>query len=57
MDWIGRPLNRIAPPDTGCTPEIARSKVVLPAPLLPTSVTISPAATLSDAPCSTSIRP
>jgi hypothetical protein len=45
------------PAEIGCTPEMARSKVVLPAPLAPTSVTISPAATSSETPCSASMRP
>src|SRR5690606_36794791 len=37
-------------------PEISRNSVVLPAPFLPTKVTISPAITLIDTPCSASIR-
>src|ERR1700692_3633782 len=36
--------NMIRPPEIGCTPEMARIRVVLPAPLAPTRVTISPAA-------------
>ena len=55
--WIGLPSNVIAPPVIGCTPEIARSSVVLPAPLLPTSATISPFATSSETSRSTAMRP
>ena len=54
---IASPPRRIVPDRIGCTPEIARSSVVLPAPFDPTSATISPASTLSDTPCSTSMRP
>jgi hypothetical protein len=41
----------------GCTPEIARSKVVFPAPLAPTRATISPLRTSIETPCKTSMRP
>src|SRR6516165_1344709 len=51
------PSNRIMPAVTGCTPEIARSNVVLPAPLAPIRVAIWPAPTLIDTPCRTSMRP
>jgi hypothetical protein len=52
-----RSSNTIRPPEIGCTPEIARIKVVLPAPLAPTRVTISPAATVNETPCSAWMRP
>ena len=48
--WAGRPVMsrpaRVTFPDDGRTrPEMARSVVVLPAPLLPISATTSPSAT------------
>ena len=49
---IGEPAKTIEPSVTGCTPEIARNSVVLPAPFEPTSVTISPSRTSSEMPCS-----
>ena len=55
--WISRPLNRIRPVRGGTIPEIERSVVVLPAPLAPISVTISPSRTSSEMPLSASIEP
>ena len=44
------PRRRTCPFDAGVSPEIVRSVVVLPAPLLPMRVTISPSSMLSDTP-------
>ena len=51
------PLRRIAPPLAGCTPEIVRNNVVLPAPLAPTSATSSPLPTRKSTPASAGMRP
>ena len=42
---------------TRCTPDRARSNVVLPAPLAPTSATSSPSATRRSMPFSAGMRP
>ena len=42
---MSSPSKRTVPALAGCTPEIVRSSVVLPAPLAPTSATSSPSAT------------
>src|SRR4051812_36117331 len=60
--WLGNrsiavSSKRIEPAVTGWTPEMARNSVVLPAPLAPTRLTISPRPTVSETPCSTSMRP
>ena len=60
--WAGvrvmsRPSNVIWPWETGRTPEIALSVVVLPAPFAPMSVTISPSSTVNDRPLRASMRP
>ena len=45
-------------PDAGCMrPEMVRNVVVLPAPLLPMSATISDLSTMSDTPWSACTRP
>ena len=51
-DW---PSKVMAPPVDTC-PAMARSSVLLPAPLAPTTATISPRPTSSDTPCS-ALRP
>jgi len=51
------PWKRICPELTGRIPEIVRSVVVLPAPLLPISVTTSPSSTVKEMPLSASILP
>src|SRR5262245_49617892 len=56
-----RPCNRcpakmIVPSEAGTNPEIQRSVLVLPAPLLPRRATISPCMTLSDIPRTASAR-
>src|SRR4029079_17386165 len=45
---IGSPSKPIAPAAAGRIPEMTRIKVVLPAPLLPTSATTSPRFTSSE---------
>ncbi len=52
-----RPWKVILPLAIRTTPEIALSKVLLPAPLAPTMVTISPSPTVRSIPWRTSIRP
>ena len=52
-----RPSKRIAPARAGVSPMIERTVVVLPMPLRPISVTISPGAIASDTPNSTWLRP
>src|SRR5215469_12277344 len=52
-----RPLNAIAPPKRGTSPEMALSVVDLPAPLAPISATISPALTCISRPRSAGIGP
>src|SRR3989338_2610720 len=54
---IACPRKRIWPWRVGTSPEIVRSAVLLPAPLLPMSVTISPRVTCRRTPCSTAARP
>jgi hypothetical protein len=49
---MSRPSNRIAPDAIGRRPDTARMVVVLPAPLAPTSATISPSFTSTLMPCS-----
>ena len=49
--------SRTSPVLGASRPESARSVVVLPAPLLPSSVTISPSATLNDTPFKAWISP
>jgi hypothetical protein len=51
------PSKRIVPARAGVSPMIERTVVVLPMPLRPMSVTISPGAILSDSPNSTWERP
>src|SRR6185503_2635949 len=60
--WLGipsidLPCSRIDPAVTGWTPDTVHSNVVLPAPLAPMRLTISPELTSSETPCSASIRP
>ena len=57
MSWAGsrvmsRPSNVTRPEREGITPEMVRSSVVLPAPLAPIRVTISPASAHSVTPFS-----
>src|SRR5215217_5154310 len=54
---MSRPSNLTAPVRRGTSPMIARSVVVLPAPLRPMTQTASPAATVSDTPCRMWLRP
>ena len=54
---ISRPSKVMRPLDTGRTPEIVLRVVVLPAPLAPMSVTISPSSTVTDTPLSASTLP
>jgi hypothetical protein len=54
---MSAPSKRTQPEATGCTPDIARSSVVLPAPLAPTSATSSPAFTPRSTPFSAGMRP
>ena len=51
------PSSTTDPDQVSSTPEMARSRVVLPAPLAPNTDTISPSSTDSETPCSTSRRP
>jgi hypothetical protein len=51
------PVEGDVPGARGTSPEMARSVVVLPAPLPPMSVTIWPASTLSVTPCSAWMPP
>jgi hypothetical protein len=51
----GSPCHSMRPRRSGSRPEIARSVVVFPAPLLPMRATASPARTSSDRPC-TAVR-
>jgi len=44
-------------PEQGCTPEIARRRVDLPAPFAPTSATSSPSSTFRSMPESAWMRP
>ena len=50
MPVMSSPSKVMRPLVTGRTPEIVLSVVVLPAPLAPMSVTISPSSTWSDTP-------
>src|SRR5262245_43649810 len=50
-------MKRMAPARAGVSPMIERTVVVLPMPLRPISVTISPGAICSDTPNSTLLRP
>src|SRR3954471_12732442 len=54
---MSRPVNLTLPVRCGTSPMIARSVVVLPAPLRPMTQTASPAATVSDTPCRMWLRP
>ena len=54
---MSRPSSTILPAAGRSKPEIARSVVLLPAPLLPTSATIDPRATSSDTRSSTPTWP
>jgi hypothetical protein len=54
---MSRPPKRTCPAFTGSNPDSARSMVVLPAPLGPSSATTSPEATSKSMPCSTRIFP
>ena len=56
-DLMSRPSNNTWPSATGRTPLMVFSVVVLPAPLAPMSVTISPAATVKEMPFSASTLP
>ena len=51
------PSKRTSPPAAGTRPVMARSVVVLPAPLAPMSVTISPCPSVSETPFSAWIAP
>jgi len=53
----GLPSKRTSPANGTSTREIVLSVVLLPAPLAPSSATISPAATSSEMPRSASISP
>ncbi len=60
--WAGivvmsRPSNSIRPALGRSSPWIVRSVVVLPAPLAPSRVTISPSKTSSEMPCSAWMLP
>ena len=55
--WIFCPAKRISPLTGAIRPDIARSVVVLPAPLEPSSVTISPSSTDRSSPFNTSPAP
>ena len=55
--WSGWPLKLTVPRRAFTRPRIVRSVVVLPAPLAPISVTISPASTASEIPRSARILP
>ena len=54
---ISWPSKRIEPAIAGVSPMIERTVVVLPMPLRPISVTISPGAMASEMPNSTWLRP
>ncbi len=54
---MSSPSKVMVPPESGRIPEIARMVVVLPAPLAPISVTISPCSTVRDTSDSAWIRP
>src|SRR3979411_393701 len=54
---MSRPPKRTCPALTGSNPDSARSMVVLPAPLGPSSATTSPGDTVKSIPCSTRILP
>jgi len=54
---MSRPPNRIVPVRARTQPEMVMSVVVLPAPLAPMSVTISPPSTDRLMPCSASMLP
>ncbi len=54
---MSRPSKRIVPARAGVKPMIERTVVVLPMPLRPISVTISPGAIGSETPNSTWLRP
>ena len=54
---ISWPAKRIEPAIAGVSPMIERTVVVLPMPLRPISVTISPAEMASETPNSTWLRP
>ncbi len=51
------PSNRMEPALAGCTPDMAHIRVVLPAPLAPTSETSSPSPTSRSMPLSAWMRP
>jgi len=54
---MSSPSNRIAPAVAGVRPMIERTVVVLPMPLRPMRVTISPGAMVSEMPNSTRLKP
>ncbi len=54
---MSRPSNHTLPVATGRTPEMAFMVVVLPAPLAPMRVTISPSSTSTDNPLMAWMRP
>src|SRR3954469_21747206 len=54
---MSRPSKRTCPVRPGTSRMMARSVVVLPAPLRPMTQTASPAATVSDTPCRMWLRP
>jgi hypothetical protein len=54
---MSRPSKRIVPAAAFTKPLIARSVVVLPAPLAPISATISPSPTVSETSSSAVMRP
>ena len=55
--WISSPRKTMVPEDGRRIPEIVLSVVVLPAPLAPIMVTISPSLTSSEMPLRTSMGP
>ena len=54
--WMGLPAKRTSPV-VGTRPQTARSVVVLPAPLAPSSVVIVPSSRLKLMPCKTGVGP
>jgi len=54
---ISSPSSQMLPAAARSSPEIARRALVLPAPFAPISVTICPASTRREMPCSASMAP
>ena len=51
MPFMRTPSNRTVPPETGAMPMMALRVLLLPAPLEPTSASVSPSSTVSEMPC------